>query len=100
MKGVAGEVTARRDRVAARLAAEAPSVGFEAPEATYLAWLDFSQTSIADDPAGHLLAEARLGVDPGIVFGDQSQSFGRLNFATTEQFVDDAIDRIVSLVGD
>ncbi|NNE94577.1 MAG: aminotransferase class I/II-fold pyridoxal phosphate-dependent enzyme [Acidimicrobiales bacterium] len=100
MKGIAEEVTARRDRVATRLAAEAPSVGFDAPEATYLAWLDFSRTPIADDPAGHLLERARLGIDPGISFGTQSQSFGRLNFATTEQFVDDAIDRIVSLVGD
>ncbi|MFW2381426.1 MAG: pyridoxal phosphate-dependent aminotransferase, partial [Acidimicrobiales bacterium] len=73
--------------------------GFDIPEATYLAWLDFSDTPIADDPAGHLLDKARLGIDPGINFGRQSTSFARLNFATTQQFLDDAIDRIVSLAG-
>jgi cystathionine beta-lyase len=99
LAGVADEITQRRNHLAARLAQEAPAVGFDVPEATYLAWLDFSNTSIGDDPAGHLLKKARLGIDPGITFGRQSTSFGRLNFATTQQFLDDAIDRIVSLTG-
>jgi cystathionine beta-lyase len=96
--GVADEITQRRNHLSRRLANEAPAVGFDAPEATYLAWLDFSNTPIADDPAGHLLETARLGIDPGLNFGSQSTAFGRLNFATTEQILDDAIDRIVSSV--
>ena len=98
LEGVAAEITQRRDHLAKRLAREAPAIGFDLPEATYLAWLDFSNTPIADDPAGHLLDKARLGVNPGIDFGSQSASFARLNFATTEEFLDDAIDRIVSVL--
>lgn len=96
--GVAAEIKQRRDHLAKRLAQEAPAIGFDLPEATYLAWLDFSNTPIADDPAGHLLEKARMGLDPGVNFGSQSTSFARLNFATTEEFLDDAIDRIISLV--
>jgi cystathionine beta-lyase len=99
LDGVAKEITERRNHLAARLATEAPSIGFDAPEATYLAWLDFSDTALAGDPAGHLLDTARLGIDPGINFGPQSTSFARLNFATTREFLDDAIDRIISVAG-
>ena len=59
--------------------------------------MDFSNTPIADDPALHLLERARVGLDPGINFGSQSSSYARLNFATTQELLDDAIDRIVSL---
>jgi cystathionine beta-lyase len=34
-------ITARRDQLARRLAADVPSVRFDPPEATYLGWLDF-----------------------------------------------------------
>ena len=40
-----------RDHLAARLATELPEVGFTSPEATYLAWLDFSALGLGDDPA-------------------------------------------------
>ena len=38
---VRDELAARRTQLATRLAAELPEVGFDVPEATYLAWLDF-----------------------------------------------------------
>ncbi len=99
LDGVAAEITDRRNHLAARLASEAPQVRWDLPEATYLAWLDFSDTSIADDPAGHALERGRLGMDPGLVFGAQYGTFARMNLATTQEFLDDAIDRLLRTLG-
>jgi len=53
------------------------------PDATYLAWLDCSATTIADNPAS---AFERVGVavNDGADFGPDTSSFVRLNFATSE----------------
>lgn len=86
---------ANRDHLAARLAAELPEVGLRVPEATYLAWLDFSATGIAEDPAGYLLEHARVALSCGGDFGASGSAFARMNFATTRTLLDESIDRIV-----
>lgn len=92
-------ITARRDHIAARLEAEAPDLHFSVPEATYLGWLDFSATALADDPAQRILAEARVALEPGAKFcPDTAGSFARINYATSEAIVDDIVDRIIGLV--
>ena len=88
-------LTANRDHVAARLAAELPGVGFALPDATYLAWLDFRQTGLGDKPAATLLERARVGLSDGNDFGSQGAGFARLNFATTRPILDQILDRIV-----
>lgn len=72
-----------------------PGVTVLRPEATYLAWLDCSATTVADDPA---LAFARAGVavNPGRDFGPDSASFVRLNFATSH----DVLTRVVTTMAD
>ncbi|MDR9391567.1 MAG: PatB family C-S lyase [Trueperaceae bacterium] len=82
-----------RDHVAARVAAM-PGVRHHAPEATYLAWLDFRDTPLAEDPAGLLRDRARLALNDGASFGPAGAGFARLNFATSRGIVDDALDRI------
>lgn len=91
-------LTARRDHLAARLAAEVPEVGFDPPEATYLAWLDLTRTSLGDDPAKTLLDHAGVAIDPGLQFGDQAAGWARLNFATTEEILDEILDRIIGAI--
>jgi cystathionine beta-lyase len=78
-------LTSQRDHLASRLAKELPEVGFEIPEATYLAWLDFRALGLGNDPAKRLLESAR--------------GFARLNFATTRAILDAILDRIVEEVG-
>jgi cystathionine beta-lyase len=89
---------ANRDHLVARLAAELPEVGILAPEATYLAWLDFRATGIASDPAARLLETGRVGLSPGPDFGTAGEGFARLNFATHRELLDEIIDRIVATV--
>ncbi len=89
---------ANRDHVLERLASEAPEVRAEAPEATYLAWLDFRATGIVEDPAALLLKNGRVGLSPGPDFGAAGNGFARLNFATNRNVLDEIIDRVVATV--
>jgi cystathionine beta-lyase len=91
-------LTAQRDHLAARLAAELPEVGFSLPEATYLAWLDLRALELDDDPAKQLLETARVALSSGLDFGPRGKGFARLNFATTRQILDEILDRIVEAV--
>jgi cystathionine beta-lyase len=92
-------LTAQRDHVAARLAAELPEVGFQLPDATYLAWLDFRALGLGDDPAKPLLESARVALSSGLDFGKRGAGFARLNFATTREILDAILDRIVEECG-
>lgn len=93
-----GYLRANRDHLVRRVKEELPGVVVHPPEATYLAWLDFRATPLADDPAGALLERARLGLNDGPSFGEAGRGFVRLNFATSRQVVDEALDRIARVV--
>jgi cystathionine beta-lyase len=85
---------ANRDHVAEAVATRLPGVRMHSPEATYLAWLDFRATAIAEDPAAALLERGRLGLNDGARFGAAGRGFARLNFATSRAVVDEALGRI------
>jgi cystathionine beta-lyase len=91
-------LTERRDQLARRLAADLPAVGFQPPEATYLAWLDFRPLGLGDDPGERLLQGARVALSPGTDFGHRGAGFARLNFATSESILDEIVQRIVDTV--
>ncbi|MEU3985768.1 MalY/PatB family protein [Streptomyces sp. NPDC026672] len=69
------------------LDAELPQLRHTMPEATYLAWLDCSFAGI-DDPAGHLLRDARVRLSDGSFFGAAGRGFVRLNFATSRPLLE------------
>jgi cysteine-S-conjugate beta-lyase len=88
-------LTAQRDHLATRLAEEVPAIGFASPEATYLAWLDFRELGLGDDPAKRLLESARVALSSGLDFGPRGAGFARLNFATTREILDVILDRVI-----
>jgi cystathionine beta-lyase len=71
-----------RDLLGDLIAAELPGVGYTAPEATYLAWLDCASLGL-DDPASFFLRHARVALNDGPPFGAGNDSRVRLNFATS-----------------
>lgn len=71
-----------------------PGVRHLPPEATYLAWLDFRSTPIADAPAEFLREHARVALNEGVEYGAAGRGFARLNFATSRSIVSAALDRI------
>ncbi|MDH3301376.1 MAG: aminotransferase class I/II-fold pyridoxal phosphate-dependent enzyme, partial [Acidimicrobiia bacterium] len=99
LDGTRSYLTARRDQLAARLAAEAPDVGLSIPEATYLAWLDLRAFDLGPDPSRVLLEKAAVALNPGTDFGANGDGFVRLNFATSTEILDEIIDRLVGVVG-
>ncbi len=92
------EITSRRDLLASRLAAEAPEIGVTMPEATYLVWLDFSNTPIAHDPSREILKRGNVALDIGAKFGETSGAYARLNFATSEEILNEILDRVIATV--
>lgn len=88
----------RRAQLARRVAADLPGVSLDPPQATYLAWLDFDAAGLGDDPAVPLLEHARVALSDGPKFGPNGVGFARINFATSEQILDDVLDRIAAFL--
>ena len=86
------------DTIEKRVATDMPGVSFRRPEATYLAWLDFSETKIADDPYLHILSNAKVALDQGSKFGPQCSANARLNFATSDKILNEILDRVAETV--
>ncbi|MCM0760780.1 MULTISPECIES: MalY/PatB family protein [Sporomusa] len=75
--------------------ARLPGVKVVKPEGTFLAWLDFR--AYFNDAAGlseFLVEQAKVGLNPGLAFGTQGAGFARLNFATRQSVVLEALTRI------
>lgn len=91
---VRARLRAGRDHLLDRVAADLPGVRMHRPEATYLAWLDFGDTELADNPSKVLYTQAKVALEPGWKFGPQSHAWARLNFATSAELLDEIVDRI------
>lgn len=86
---------ANRDWLVAFVEQELPGVAVTVPEATYLAWLDFSALNLPDNnPYRFLLENAHVGLQAGTDFGKAGAGFVRLNFATARETLAEAMARI------
>ena len=87
----------RNRRALVDLLADAlPAVGYQPPQAGYLAWLDFRSLGLGDDPAAALLDRGRVALSPGSEFGDAGKGWARLNFATSSELVAEIVGRIAT----
>ena len=77
------------------LAEKLPTVGYEIPACSYLAWLDLTSLNLGENPAQTLLEKGRVAFNPGESFGSQSSQFVRLNFATGHDVIEEAVNRII-----
>ena len=73
-------------------------MGYRIPDFSYLAWLDLKELNLGENPSDILLEKGKLAVNAGVTFGAESASFIRLNFATSEEILDEAVSRMVSCV--
>ena len=88
-----------RDHLAQTLPEIVPGLAVNAPEGTYLSWVDFRALNLPSEPAEYLLAKAKVALAPGIPFGATVGSgFARLNFATTHAILDRAMEAIATAV--
>lgn len=87
---------ANRDRVVAFVRESLPGASVHVPEATYLAWLDLRATGLGDAPAARLAETAKVGLNEGADFGAGGEGFARLNFATCQEVLEEALARLAS----
>ncbi len=73
------------------LAEHLPEVRYTVPEATYLAWLDFTELNLPEEPSEFFLERARVAVNPGLAFGANGKGCARLNFATSAAILEQAV---------
>ncbi|MEZ0366280.1 MalY/PatB family protein [Mycobacterium sp. pUA109] len=88
---------ANRDHLAATLPRAVPGLKINAPEATYMSWVDFRGLDLPAEPAEYLLTNAKVALSPGIPFGAAvGRGFARFNFATPRPILDRAIEAIAA----
>ncbi len=89
-------LTANRDRLFERFAAEAPGVGGVAAEGTYLVWLDVSSQGLGDRPAERLRTRHGVAPSEGADFGTGGQGWIRVNVATPPPVLEIVLDRLIA----
>lgn len=65
------------------------------PEATYLAWVDFSGLGLSQDKLNHwLVKEVGIALNSGTMFGPGGEGFMRINFACPRYILEEALDKL------
>jgi cystathionine beta-lyase len=74
-------------------------ISFKEPEGTYLAWLDCRGLELSNQELSEFfIKEIKLGLGNGFLFGQSGSGFMRLNFAVSEGVMNEALQRINSVV--
>ncbi|MCC7117108.1 MAG: pyridoxal phosphate-dependent aminotransferase [Anaerolineales bacterium] len=87
-------LTDNRDFVTGYVSEHMPNVRLTIPDATYLAWLDFTQTEIEGSPYEFFLKNAKVAVSEGKIFGKAGAGHIRLNFGTSRELLKRGLDRM------
>jgi cysteine-S-conjugate beta-lyase len=93
---------ANRDFMAEYLIENFPDLRFTIPNATYLAWLDFSEYvksgRIQGSPFDFFLNEAKVAFTDGKPFGEGCENVVRLNFASPRSMLAEGLERMQKAV--
>jgi aminotransferase len=73
---------------------EIPGVEFKDFDGTYVPFCKFNYKMSSNDMNEYLLNNAKVAVSSGSSFGSRGESFQRINFATSDKIMNEAIDRI------
>jgi cystathionine beta-lyase len=96
LDGAIRSIERNRDALATLLAEKLPGIGYLAPRASYLAWLDFRALGWGDDPSIRALESGRVALSSGPMFGTEGAGFARLNFACSPEVLSEAVDRLAA----
>lgn len=84
-----------RDFVGAYVAEHLPAIRLIQPEGTYLLWLDCRALGMNDGQLRDFFVHrAKLGINPGTVFGAGGSGFMRLNIGSPRHVIGAALERI------
>lgn len=77
------------------LATNLPAARYEIPQCSYLAWVDVSALNLGEDPAAVFLEKGRVAFNAGKIYGQSAAQFVRINLATSESVLTEAVNRMV-----
>lgn len=92
-------LTSNRDFLVEYVTKYMPQVRTTIPDATYLGWLDFTQTSIKDSPYDFFLRKAKVALSDGKIFGQGGAGHVRINFGTSRKILEQGLDRMRKALG-
>ncbi len=87
-------LTGNRDFLVDYVTKYMPNVRTTIPEATYLGWLDFTQTKIDGSPFEFFKEKAKVAVSEGKIFGKEGAGHVRINFGTSRALLKEGLSRI------
>jgi cystathionine beta-lyase len=85
-------LTGNRDFLVDYVTKNMPGVRITIPDATYLAWLDFTQVNLETSPYEFFFEKARVALSDGAIYGEKGHV--RLNFGTSRRILKQALDRM------
>jgi cystathionine beta-lyase len=72
-----------------------PQIKAWRPEASFLMWLDCKSLGLSDDDLmSFFVKKAKLGLSPGMMFGEEGSSFMRMNFAVPRSVLEKALEQL------
>jgi cysteine-S-conjugate beta-lyase len=92
-------LTGNRDFVVDYVTRHMPGVRTTIPDATYLGWLDFTQTEIKGSPFEFFRDKAKVALSDGKIFGREGERHLRLNFGTSRALLKKGLDRMRKALG-
>jgi cystathionine beta-lyase len=87
-------LTGNRDFLVEYVTKYMPDVRLTVPDATYLCWLDFTQTGMVGSPYDFFLKNAKVAASDGKIFGKSGEGHIRLNFGTSRNLLEQGLERI------
>jgi len=91
------QVVANTRVLTALLAEHLPGARYREPQASFLAWIDFREMELGDDPAAEFLARGKVALSHGPDFGSQGRGFARLNLGTSPEPIAEAVWRMAAV---
>jgi len=83
------------DFVRTYLKEKIPQARLIEPEGTFLLWIDFSALGFSDSELDDIIVnKAKVWLDRGTMFGQEGNCYQRINIATPQALLKEAIDRI------
>src|SRR6185503_5813692 len=87
-------LTGNRDFLIDYVLKNMPGVRITKPQATYLAWLDFTQLNLEKSPFDFFLQKAKVALSDGEIYGESGKGHVRLNFGTSRRILKQGLDRM------
>lgn len=98
LDAVIKDLTLKRTYLAELITQYLPGVHWRKPEGGYFGWLDLRSLNIEGDIAEFFITNGKIAIAPGYLYGPGGRGFIRINFATSDEIIREAVARIRTAV--